>query len=543
MELSRQTLEGVITRGFFPFLSLLFLSVIIAAGVLIPPAAASLRKISRMGWLSLSALILLCISIWIFFAPHIPHVYFDQFLHLDMAHNMARYQLCAYTDAGSPSSWEQLSLRVAWPPAYSYMLSLVFMICGSIEGAAFALTLIFSIMSLMIMYFLIYSLTGRETRAFWGGFLLAISPVFIKYSATYSLEVCSLAFLLLSAWSVVITSTSQSSRTYLASLMIIIWTCHIRAENILIILSMTVLVTISYWIFYRKKPPLSFQSIMTGAGLFILLMIPLLLELYYIFVYTRPPEWKRDLSPYGGALAENILPNILFLLGKGEFHPLIITILSITGIAIVLRKDERRDNPMMTVLPLSWLIICLILYSSYLTGKFGYYPDSDRFSLNLLVSLSYLGACTIELALSYLPGWLRPVCITACIIALTLTSWIPLRNSITRTTARPVYQEYQFIRSLENESLPDWNVPFVCSTPSKIILLLSRRAMTMDYFIHHMDTIDEAILFQDFFWCEAQNSERMAEVEMEIQDHYTIQYLKHTDDGTNRYGIYLLKKK
>jgi len=543
MEQTRSVLESLFIRGFFPFLSFLFTLIIVAAGSLVPPAASLLKSMTRKGLLSLAALILLSVSIWLFAARHIPHVFFDQILHLDLAHNMAGYGLAAYTEAGSPSSYEKLSLSEAWPPAYSYMLSLVFKVCGSSESAAFAITLVFNIISLMIMYFLIYTVTEREPRAFWGTFLLAVSPVFIKYSATYSLEVCSLAFLLLSAWSAVLAFRFGKPAIFGAAVVIATWTCYIRAENLILMTLMVVLSIAAQWLINRKKPGLPLRTMVAGAAFSMILLIPMILELYYIFAFTRPPEWKNALTPYGSSLLENLVPNILFLMGKGDYHPLLLTILSIAGVIVAISKEEWKKNTMMTALQFCWLIICLLLYSSYQTGQFGTYSDSDRYSLNIMVPLSYLGACALERAFSFLQGWLRYLCILACLVTLILTSWTPLRNSTERTTSRSIYREYEFIKSIRADMLPDSNVPIVCFTPAKIVLLLGRRAMSINYFMRHMDSIDEAVLFQDFFWHEAIKPESMAQIEMKIQQNYSIQHLTHIDEGSIRYGMYILRKK
>ncbi len=543
MENQRQLLEMLLVKGFYSFLIFIFLLTFVFFLIELPFVIVSLKGINRKSWLMIILILFSSFSVWQWYTPHIPHVYFDQYAHLDLANNLCRHGLNAYTLAGSLTKCDSCSLCNAWPPGYHFILSLFFLLFGSTESVAYSCSLVFGLMSILLFFIFIYLAFNKEDIALWSAFFLAVVPVHLKYTATYSLEIPSLSFLLLTGVSALLYLKYRNLKTLIALIALFVCTCYIRPENFFILSVTCFLSSIPAIISMIKKRDFRFNHIsLIIILLSFILLLPLALLFYYSFTYMKPPGWNTEPFSYLYYFKAHILENLLFFARR--YHPLIITFIALGGIIIIGWKKVLSINPWMIRGLIIWFIICITLYSSYHTGDFFRFSDSDRYSLNLYITVCFFAAITMSWTFQFLGKGIKTLCIITSALVVLYSSQMPLNNLICKTTQRPVYSEYEFIKSRCSKML-DPAFPIVCySTPSKFFFFANVKVMNFDYFKNNMSSIDRVVFFQDFSWYGAMNDpQRFQRMQSIIQDNYHMEPMEYRDTGKYRYGFYLLNKK
>jgi|GEM_PF-3141737 len=542
MENQRQFLEILIVKGFYPFLVFLFLLTLILFLFKLPLIVLSLKGINRKTWYLLIFVLFFCFSVWKWHTPHIPHVYYDQYYHMDLANNLLRHGLSAYTAAGSLNECDSYTLCNAWPPGYHFILSLFFLFLGSTESAAFSCSMIFGLLSVLFYFVLVYLAVQREDIALWSAFFLSVVPVHMKYTATYSLEIPSLSLILLTGISALIYLKYRNLRTLSAFIVISACTCYIRPENLFLLSVTCLLSSIPSLVTMIKNREFKINHMSLVIILGVILLLPLVLLFYYSFTYMRPPGWNTEPFSYLSYFKEHILENLLFFTRR--YHPFIMTVVALGGIIIIWRKKMPCINPLVIRVSILWFVICLALYSSYHTGDFFRFSDSDRYSLNLYVIICFFAATAMSRVLQFLKKWEKITCIVVSVVIMLYSSTMPLDNLIQKTTQRPLYSEYEYIKERCVRIL-DPAVPVLCwSDPQKIIFFSNVKAMNFNYFRNNMHLIDRIVLFQDFTWHMAmEDPKRFNEISGTIQDNYYMEPIEYRDIGEYRYGLYLLTKK
>jgi len=542
MENQRQFIEVLLMRGFYSFLIFLFILTFILFLIELPLVVASLKGLNRKSWYIIISILFVSFSVWQWYTPHIPHVYYDQYCHLDLANNLFRHGLCAYTLAGSLNECYNHTLCNAWPPGYHFILSLFFHLFGSTESVAYICSLFFGLLSILLFYILVYLAVQKEEIALWSAFFIAVVPVHLKYTATYSLEIPSLSFILLTGVSVLLYLKYRNLKTLLALITFFACACYIRPENFFLLSVTCFLSSIPAVVTRIKKRDFKFNRMSLVLSLSAILLLPLVLLFYYSFTYMKPPGWNTELFSYLSYFKEHILENLLFFTRR--YHPLIMTVIALGGIIIIWRKKMPCINPLIIRVSILWFIICIVLYSSYHTGDFFWFSDSDRYSLNLYITICFFAAITMSWVLQFLVKWEKILCIIVSVFVMLYSSLMPLEGLILKTTQRPLYSEYEFITTRCIKIL-DPAVPVICcSIPAKIFFFSNVKVMNFDHFRNNMSSIDRVVLFKDFSWHLAmKDPQRFQEMQSTIQNNYYIELIEYRDIGEYRYGFYLLTKK
>ena len=462
---------------------------------------------------------------------------------------MALYKLYTFTERGSPTSLECSSISNSWPPGYHFLLSLVFNLFGTSERAAFNLSLIFGLISIFSLFASVLTATKNQETSLWCAALLTFTPVFLKFSSTYSLEICSLALTLVTLWVLVTHCHAESWRTFLALCLTFIFLSYIRPEN-LIIIGLTFGLLLAPEL-VRRRPAYALIMI---PGLF--LLIPLALQMYYAFAYVKSPGWSIEPMSHLSYLQAQLLPNFLFFTSR--LHPLSMTILTIAGLAALLKDRTIHLRYYILAFSLILIAVSMLLYSSYHVGNFMSRMDSERYTLDIYLAICILGGIGAEWALGmaknagasipFIKIKISPKRLTASksiatmiiILILTWSAWGPLNILISKTLDRPEYFEYLFIKSADRQKL-DRSLDVLCySTPSKIITLLGHKAMSMYCFRKSFLSREEIILFQDY---EYNRNILGSKLEKELLKHFTATPIEYRDFGRNRYAFYLLKRR
>lgn len=487
-------IEIFLAYHYYAFLCGITLLVFLALIINLYTLSKSLSGITWKSWLILFFIVTMNFLVWKFYTPHIPHVYYDQFIHMDIAHNLAQNHMNVSTLQGSRDFIELPNKPSHYPPGYHYLLSNVFTMFGSTENTAFNFSFILGFLSIIFYFFLIYFIIEDQEVALWSAFMLSIAPVFLKYSATYSLEICSLLFLVLTILSIALYYKKRHWYLFLTSVIVCCFTCYLRVENFLLIVSSVIIFTVSLLFFQRSAR----QSINTWHYYLLLLAIPLLyplfLQIYYSFKYLSPAGWSPEIGEYAHRFIRFLGINISFFFK--EHHPFLFTLLAIAGFCIIIKK--RKDFYYFNAFLMIWGIICLFVYSCYI--DFVFHADSERHTLIIYITLCFLSGLCLSLLLKRYSGEFKNILILMVTVILCVSSKSPFDNLISKSDTRVVYHEYEFIKTLEKKNL-DLNTYIVCScNVSEVAFLLNHKTMSINQFVSWMDNMDSVYYLQDSQW-------------------------------------------
>lgn len=275
-----------------------------------------------------------------------------------------------------------------YPPRYPMGLPLLivpfYLLLGaSLENAVYAIYF-FSIMAIMLTYFVAKEVTGNKWAGYLSCLLLSLSPVYIHHSRLIMAEIPSLFFILL-IFLLVLKSSKSHSFIFIG--MLLAFTIYIAYSNILILIPMLILIHLIKDEFLFKKLLFIFVG-------FLFTIAPLLIYNYCEFgdffragYHYWASGWHESPNTYRLCYAlkpmkhynyntGNFIYYIKLILGFNSFfYPFYIPIIFLISSLFCLKK---------TGLPRSFLIFIIILFLVLFTAYSLYCYQSYRFFILVL---------------------------------------------------------------------------------------------------------------------------------------------------------------
>ena len=444
------------------------------------------KKIQSKTFLLLFLIIASGFILRMWFVPHTPHVYFDEFEHLNIAQNMAFNGKFFETLMGT-DRFPQAHAFPVWPGGYHSILARAFSVFGDSESVAYNVSTLFGSLSILFIFLITYLLFHSQKIALYTAFLFSVVPAHLKYSGTASLEVPSLFFILLTYFSALIYLEWANTKTLFLLASFTVFTFYMRPENSILI------VFVPFFIFlfagknkYNKGKVI--RHILFALPL-LLLAIPYLAQMQVNLAMPPWEAWSRTFFERMSRLYEQ-LPSNLFFWFSG-FTSLPITLLAIIGFLFLLKKNRR------TALFFSiWFIFFLLLYSQHLSASFINNPDGDRFSLPLYLTTVIFAGFGLFETINLLK--INKIVLFLLLSFLFIEAFSPLRLSLSQTFSRDVYKEHQFI--LENKDRIPEDMYVITWTPPFIISTIHKKAIAPELFVNLKDKPEKAILLDDYWW-------------------------------------------
>jgi len=468
------------------------------------------KEINKKTYLALLLIILLGFIVRMWFIPHIHHVYFDEFEHINIAENMMYHGKFFVTLKGTDEICEGYSRLQLWPPGYHTLLGLIFSIFGNSESVAYNLSVVIGSLSMLVIFLIVYLLFNNQSIALYSTFLFNLIPIHLKYSGASELGIASLFFMLLTILTSLIYLKFKNIKSLLLLTSIIAFTAYIRPENsILLLLILFFVIIMDIKNFNRTK--LYFHTILFISLLF-LLLIPYFLHIIYLGMFVLPPPgWDENLISRLVNLKKHLFGNLAFWFSN--YHPLSFTVTAIYGILCLVKKNKK------VVLFFSiWFVAFLLLYSSYHIGNF-LVSDTDRYTLNLYISLIIFSGVGIYEFINLVNFKRIVLCLVIAYLLIDVVS--PLRLGLNRTLSRDVYKEYQFI--LSNKERIAGDIYVISYIPAAIISTIHKKAISPHIFVEIKQIPKEVILFKDYWWY--QNDLNLNMIEEKLRKIYDFELL------------------
>lgn len=453
------------------------------------------KKISAKGWLAIILITFAGLILRIWLVPHVHHVYFDEFCHMNIAENLMHFGKAFVTLDGGEHFYKAYKLEL-WPAGFHTLLAGSFFLFGNSEAVAFNMSVFTGTLSIFVFFIIIFILFANENIAICSAFLFSLLPIHLKYSGSASPDITSLCFVLIGLLACLNYIRLPDKKSLSFAVFSIGLTAYMRPENGMFAL---LLITLIFFgkTFYSPEKKQSQGLKTAGSPLergiaFLLLFIILMPYLTHIAIgiFVLPsPGWNQTLFEHLTLLKGNIVDNIVYFFY--DTFPVSFTILSIFG-GVHLFKKHRS----ICVYFIIWFILLIIFFALYHVGNFIFCPDSDRYALTVSIPVSiFAGFGFYKLLIVFRT---KKIAVLFLFLSIIISAYTFFYFSLSRTLDRDVFQEYYFILS-NKDRIPD-NLACISYTPAVIISTIHKNAIAPFLFMEQKEKPREVILFKDEWW-------------------------------------------
>ena len=469
-----------------------------------------------------AAALALCVcgpAVRLVLAPPRHQVYFDEFLHEDIAANIARADVFGESVAGGSDELRRLQTP-HWPGGYHVLLGNLFKITGVSEAAAFRFNLALAAFSVGLIYLLCTLLFLDQRAGLLAAGLLAALPLHFRFSGTTDLTVCSELWILLALLALALHRRLKDDSMHLLFFASLLFAVNVRLENlVLVLLAMVAAAETS------KTQVLSAGRTAGKIVFFVLLSssVGLLLQIY---------AYKSALVGVIFNLRAHIPVNLRYLLAMPEN---VLILLPAAIFALYGKKREEKKTVLAAVLlGASYVLVC----SLHFQGDFNI-GSFDRLAMPAELCLIAAASCGLNRALGSARA--REAAFAAALAACVAVSW-PLYGK------RPLdryEQEYRLVVDAAPRLPADSYVICYCVP---LILVAARRPAVLApladmYGGAFLDKLDgdglrPLILFKDVWWYKFADSS--VAIEARLRARYRLEPIKTVRIDDKEYGFYRL---
>ncbi|NIO20629.1 MAG: hypothetical protein GTN76_07795 [Candidatus Aenigmarchaeota archaeon] len=263
------------------------------------------------------------------------------------------------------------------PKGYSFLIATGFFLFGSNYNTIFYLNLVFSSLTIFIVFLLAYILFKRDDVALFSSMIYSLFPMSVIYAKFNISEITSVFFVTLTILVFLISLRLEKRGVYLLSFLLLVFSLHVRTDN-----SIFVPLFIIGFILYRDK--LKIEKLKIPLVIFLIFMIPV--SYYYITgddIYgpVRDPHYEE--RPYTFSLSY-LIPNIQYHLSSNlahpSFYPTILYFFLLFSLLFVLKERNL-------IFPISWIILFFLFYGLYWATL---YTSPQVYQLTLQPSIAIL---------------------------------------------------------------------------------------------------------------------------------------------------------
>ena len=360
--------------NIYPYYILFVFSILLIVLVLnLKTILSSFKDIKRKTWLVLIIMIGVILILKFYFSYFSYQTVDQESLYLGLAHSIAEKQSscsCVFKEGNVCHICEPML-----PPVFSTLYSLLFI---PTSKTLFTINLLISALTMFAVFLLIYVIFKDEIQALIGSALLGLTPVHWKLSTTASVQIELLFFVLLSLFffflylkNKTLFFESESSGLLLLSLLALIFALNLTGE-FLVMLSLYVILFFSEGFFSRNH--INSSNWKNYIITFLVFVFLLSFQIFYGMIYVEtasPPLTKgskmfvfNEFYATRANLVDNLSDNIKFFFSNTT-HPIILTIFSLAGIFLMLRKSSESKR--LCLFLLVWFLSFFIFKTSIST--------------------------------------------------------------------------------------------------------------------------------------------------------------------------------
>ena len=477
--------------------------------------------VTRGGAAAALAICFSALAVRLVLIPPRHQVYFDEFMHEDIAANIARADVFGESVAGGSDELRRLQTP-HWPGGYHVLLGNLFKMTGVSEKTAFRFNVALASLSVALIYLLGTLIFLDQRAGLVGAALLAALPLHIRFSGTTDLTVCSSFWILLVLLTLALHRRLKDDSIYLLFFASVLFAVNVRLENLVLVPLLTIAAAET-----SKTKALS-AGRTAGKIVFAILLstsVGLLLQIY---------AYKVALLGIFFNLRAHVPANIRYLLGIPE-NALILVPAAIFA-AYRGNREDKLPVKALLLLGASYLIVCSVHFQGdYNIGAF------ERLAMPAELCLIIAASGGLNRALGFVRA--KEAFGAAVIAACVALSW-PLYG---KGPLERYEQEYRL--AVEAAPLLPADSYVICYCVPIILVAANRPAVLApiaDMFGGALlNTLDRdglrpLILFKDVWWYKFADSS--APIESRLRSRYRFEPIKTALIDAKEYGFYRLTR-
>lgn len=390
-----------------------------AAAVLmsLTPLRARLGAIPARAWTRALLLFNVALALRLFWAPHMPQVYLDEISFLNTSDNMARHDLNLLSTVNEVSG----ALFHPCPAGWQFLISRAYKIVGVRPEVAFTLAAVMSALSVLLLFLVLFEMTGRTGIGLWGALFLTVLPVHLRLSGSAALETPSLFFLLATLYSLLVWRATRARSMLLLAATCFSWFANTRMENTFALGPLLLIYAVVLW--PREARTRTDLAVAIGCGLVAVgFSLPALLADFY-GVATRFYFFYQSQKVTETQIVSNWQGNVPYWFDN-VFHPMMLTMLALIAVVGAMRRVHRRRD---IIFWLAWTLALVGFYTMNPSCDFAlrHTLDSWRTALHPALGVIILAAIGTQMIIDTAarPVMRRAATLTIALAAC-LTPWL-----------------------------------------------------------------------------------------------------------------------
>jgi hypothetical protein len=442
------------------------------------------KGITRKQWCALIIVFFVALMVRAELVPHRHYVFFDEYEHFATAKNL--FENKSFSRPEFYLSGKVYSAYLPqWLPGYHFLLSQFFNFFGVKESTAFNMNVVFSSLSILLLFLGCYLISASSMEAFIAACLLAFLPLHMKFAGNSSLETLSLFFCLLTFLSCMIFLRIKSHSSLFLVIASLAFTLMIRAENIIW------LPLVLLFFIVNRIPFLKFWKLLP----LIVLFIPSFLYIPNIRAYMLE-QWIQPRSSLAGV---RLFMHGLSFWVQDTAVPFLLVIFALGGFV----KSFINRNKIQ-----AWLACCFIalLAAFAFVEKLDLFVgESQRFNVMLCFPLIILAASGMIFFIQNIRQNLRsrPTLFFLTVILLAVNYFLCFPYVHTEISNPILSSQYQLY--LRGASISEKCV-FVAYNPSSIIATIQRPVVHISYLfnepVYDKYLKDKCLVLTRDYWCD-----------------------------------------
>lgn len=481
--------------------------------------------------LTVLTLFALALRLWVI--PHTHHVFYDELKHLDLARNLARNGSFGETLAGGQGGFDWMRVPAYWPAGFHTLLSLVFMVFGFSETAAYGLNAFLGALSVPLLFFVSLLLWKDEAAALSSASILCFLPVHLKFSGCADLSVNSFFWMTASILAFLIYRERRIGGTLTLWLITLAYAVHCRPENLILGLLLAV------WDLWGRRAALARRDLRSAW-----LLVPIIAAApVLLLVVANSDIFVKVFGENLGGLWKNLRANgpdnlgyFFDSLSQGALMGL-----AFAGLFWSLPLDRSA-----AVFWAAFSGAFFLIYSLFLFGNFTQWDwpaAPDRYSLVLYIPiLAFAGLGISRLSRSCQKPKTAAVLACAGLFVLGIPTYNQMFDS-------GLDQEDRYRFLMDSAGLLPKDAYVITFLPGAIVALTGRPAVSSELMLNERPALEAAIirdsgrrpqyvLFKDFWWFQPWRPAE--ELERVLLKDYVLSPILERQVGDRAFGFYRL---
>ena len=479
------------------FLIIDFISIVILFFLSLKQILDQLKAIQKHIWVILILLMILQISISVFLVPTVHRILFDEDIYLQIANHVAKEGRAIFCDHGTQERCYEGFLNKE-PNGYPVLMGVVFFFFGTSENLAFNFSLLMGTLSIAIIFLISYLLSKKESIGLWSSLILALTPSYLMWSRSISVELTFVFLSLLTIFVFLLYFRIKTLRMLLLGILLLAFTVQIRPESVLLV----PVIFLMFLLFDKNlKNKIFDYNFLALWTLFIVLIAPHMLHMYY---ENKASDWGAPQGKFDiKYLDYNFKINSSFWFNN-KFHPLLFTIFSVVGTIYLLVYNRR------IILFIGfWFMIFFGLYLVFYSGSFESGGIGTRFAMIVYPPVIILGGYGIYALYHILDKLIKaPIAknaFTIFILTIMLLSFYPFISFI--STPEPQANSARGEHDLADRVSREINNSCVVLTHNPgMLIVMGKEALQVRYAYDPKVMKDifkrtDCVFFIEGYWC------------------------------------------